>query len=174
MSSPNDGLALITRHHRHLEELFDEVFDAEDAEQRGWAVQKAADQLAGLMAAEEQVLYPHIPADDPLRQQAQRQHERMRALAGELLALAPIEDEVEARCRELWEAALDHHRFEDEQLFPHASRHLSSEQRLAVFMVRLHAAGAPRRALQLRGSAPQSQPQAQVVALPGSEISRTV
>lgn len=174
MSSANDGLTLMTRHHRHLEELFDEVFDAEDAEQRGWAVQKATDQLAGLMAAEEQLLFPLIPADDPLRQQAERQHEQMRALAAELLALAPIEDEVEPRCRELCEAAFEHHRFEDEELFPHAARHLGAEQRqtlataLAVFMVRLHAAGAPRRALQLRAAAPQA------AVPPGAEISRTV
>lgn len=171
MSSSNDALALLTRHHRHLEELFEEVFDAEDAEQRGWAVQKAADQLAGLIEAEEQVLYPRIPADDPLRRQAEQQHAAMRGLAAELLALAPIEVEVEARCRELHEAALEHHRFEEEQLFPHAARQLPEEQRqalataLAVFLVRLHAAGAPRRALQLRGVQP---------SLPGSEISRTV
>lgn len=174
MSSTNDGLALLTRHHRHLEELFDEVFDAEDAEQRGWAVQKAADQLAGLMAAEEQLLYARIPADDPLRCQAEQQHAHIRTLIAELLALAPIEDEVEPRCRALYQAALDHHRFEREQLFPHAAEHLPAEQRqalamaLAVFMVQLHAAGAPRRAMQLRGDLPYGD------VLPGSEISRTV
>jgi hypothetical protein len=155
--STTDALALLERHHRHLETLFDEVFEAEDAEQRGWSVQKAADQLAGLLSAEEQVLYPRIPADDPLRLQAERQHAAMQRLAAGLLALAPIEEEVEGRCRELHEAVLEHHRFEHEQLFPHAARHLPYAQRralgtaLAVFMVRLHAAGAPRRALQLRG-----------------------
>lgn len=172
--SSTDGLTLLTRHHRHLEELFDEVFEAEDAEQRGWAVQKAADQLAGLMAAEEQLLYARLPGDDPLRGQAEQQHARIRQLTAELLALAPIDDEVEPRCRELHEAALAHHRFEDEQLFAHAAERLPPEQRqalataLAVFMVQLHAAGAPRRAMQLRGGMPYG------VVLPGSEISRTV
>lgn len=172
MSTPTDALSLLQRHHRHLESLFDEVFEAEDPEQRGWAVQKAADQLAGLLSAEEQVLYPRMPADDPLRLQAERQHAAMQGLAAELLALAPIEDEVEQRCRELHEAVLEHHRFEEEQLFPHAAQHLPDAQRLAlgtalaVFLVRLHAAGAPRRALQLRGGL---QPPAA-----GSEIARTV
>lgn len=171
MSNPTDALALLQRHHRQLEALFDEVFEAEDAEQRGWAVQKAADQLAGLLSAEEQVLYPRLPADDPLRLQAEGQHALMQRQAAELLALAPIEDEVETRCRALYETVLQHHRFEEEQLFPYAARHVSDEQRLAlgtalaVFMVRLHAAGAPRRALQLRRAQPPAA---------GVEISRTV
>lgn len=169
-SDGHDALALLQRHHRHLEALFDEVFEAEDAEQRGWAVQKACDELASVMAAEEQLLYKRMPADDPLRLQAEQEHRALTLLAGELLALAPIEPEVEECCRTLFEAVLAHHRFEHEQVFPHAARQLPAAQRtslataMAALLVQLHAAGAPRRAL-LRRPLPQPA---------GAEMSRTV
>jgi hemerythrin superfamily protein len=153
---PGDALALLQRRHRQLEALFDEVFDAEDAEQRGWQVQKACDELAGLLAAEEQVLYPRLWSDDPAVRRGLADHESLRALAAELLTLAPVDDEVEAHCRALADALQAHHRFEEDEVFRHAAEQIPVLERqalgtaVAVCLVQQYAAGAPRRALQLR------------------------
>jgi hypothetical protein len=155
---PGDVLAILTRHHAQLEVLFDDVFDAADPEERGWAVQKAADELAGLMAAEEQVLHAELPVGDAVRRRAAQHHAMLRERCASLLALAPVDEQVEACARRLHETLAAHHRFEQDELFPtlaervHPTRRAALGTALAVCMVRLHAAGAPRRALQMRGA----------------------
>ena len=164
---PGDVLALLSRHHTQLEALFDDVFDAADAEERGWAVQKAVDELVGLMAAEEQVLHPELPPGSAVRRRAAQQHALLRERCADLLALAPVDDEVEPAARRLHDTLAAHHRFEQDELFPtmaervHPSRRETLGTAFAVCMVRMHAAGAPRRALQLRQATPPVlQPQA--------------
>lgn len=157
-TSPTDALALLERHHVQLEELFADVFDAEDAEPRGWAVQNAVDHLIGLIEAEDKVLLARLPHGDEVVRQAMQHHRGIRTRVVELLALAPVDDEVVPRCQALHLAMQEHHRFEQQAFFPYVMRQLEPSVRerlgaaLADRMVRLHAGGAPRRALQLRAA----------------------
>jgi len=79
-------------------------------------------------SAEEQVLAPHLPADNELLQQMFEEHQ-------EIEATVHITESIvdEAMLQKLADAIDDHIRFEERQLFPYAEKVISVEELNTIY-----------------------------------------
>jgi hemerythrin superfamily protein len=133
-TSELDVVALLTRQHRHLEQMLDALVEAEaDTEcQRLFAA--AADELAVHVSAEEQVFYPAVSAErtEDILLESLEEHLSLKRLVADLLDMDPNDATWGAKAKVLQEQTEHHHREEEEHLFPKVRALLSEDRRMAV------------------------------------------
>lgn len=127
-----DMVAVLTRDHEEVKELFRQIEDAPDAQtQRKYADQVTAE-LVRHAVAEEMYLYPAarevLPDGDELADREIEEH----AEAEELLKLwertDPADEEFVTIFREMSRSVLHHIEEEEGELFPKLQQHLSATQ----------------------------------------------
>jgi iron-sulfur cluster repair protein YtfE (RIC family) len=147
-----DVVRLLTRQHRQLEALLKSTLDAESMAERRTHLERACDELAVHLGAEETVFYPAVRAarTREILLESLEEHLSLKRLVADLLDM-PIDDETFiAKCKVLREQAEHHHREEEEHLFPKVQTLIDPAARGALraavqaHEVDMRAAGSPR------------------------------
>lgn len=152
-AEPTDAVDLLLHQHRRLETLLAGLVDTAPAAQRQARLQRAGDELALHLAAEEQVFYPAVRAEgtEAVLLESLEEHLSLKRLLADLLALSPDDTTFTPKCKVLHEQVQHHHGEEEEHLFPQVLRLLSAERRVQLGLQMLQqqaslhlAPGAPR------------------------------
>jgi hypothetical protein len=128
-----DAVELLSRQHREMERLLEDICAAEDAQRQPLFLQ-VADQLTVHIKAEEQIFYPAVHAarteDDLL--ESLEEHLSLKRLLADLLELEPQDKAFEPKFKVLKEQAEHHHREEEHHLFPAVLKMVDAQERAAL------------------------------------------
>lgn len=166
MAEEDDVVAVLARQHRRLEARMQALLDAAAAADAAACAQRlarAGDELAVHILAEEQIVYPafHAALAGDRLLGSLEEHQSLKRLLAELLALDPGGTGVSPGCRRLRAQARRHRRREEQGLFFELQQWLDTPSRQAMGA----AVKALERALQSHG-APRGRLLAQVAAAP--------
>lgn len=155
MDEPDEVAALLTRQHRQVETLLAALVQAQEGDARARALTRAADELAVHMGAEEAVFYPAVRAartEDVLLESLE-EHLSLKRLIADLIALDPLDQTFEPKCKVLDEQTRHHHQEEEQHLFPKVQRMFDAPYRAELGRAvraeeeRRRARGSPRAAM---------------------------
>ncbi|MDX1658078.1 MAG: hemerythrin domain-containing protein [Nitriliruptorales bacterium] len=122
-----DAIEYLTSKHREMEDLLDELEDADDPDRRTELLRDATAELARHMAIEERVLFPAVReelaprdpetfGDDVL--EALEEHRVLKLVLDELTDMDPDDERFPAKAEVLAEQVEHHHEEEEDDLFP--------------------------------------------------------
>lgn len=143
-SGGKDWFDTLTREHRTVEHLFEQIQDstARDGAKRAMLLSKLNWALSKHAFEEETVIYPELRMhDDGARaKQLYNDHAEMKVLLHELEVFPKQSDQWMAKMRELQQMVLQHMREEEEDIYPHFQQKLSESQNRKLTMM-LHKQG---------------------------------
>lgn len=124
-----NAIELLESQHRDVEQLFDDIEEADEAQKRE-LFESLADALAVHTMIEEQIFYPETKdarTEDQLRE-AVEEHLSAKRLLADLLRTSPSDDGFDAKIKVLREQ-IDHHvEEEEESFFPEVEAFLGDER----------------------------------------------
>jgi hemerythrin superfamily protein len=147
-----DAIDLLTKQHRELEQLFEQLLATDDPAATKKLFAEAADKLTTHIASEEDIFYPAVRAQrtEDILLESLEEHLSLKRLLADLLPMQPAEQTFAPKFKVLKEQAEHHHKEEEEHLFPKARKLLDSAAsdslslEMARLQERLHAEGKPR------------------------------
>ena len=129
-----DAVKFLTAQHRDMEDLLNQIADAEEDARMKALFMQVADQLTVHLKAEEEIFYPAVhrarTEDDLL--ESLEEHLSLKRLLADLIELEPSEKSFEAKFKVLKEQTEHHHKEEEEHLFPAVLKLLDQAQRIAL------------------------------------------
>jgi hemerythrin superfamily protein len=123
-----DAIELLEEQHREVDDLFEEIEEAEASEKRE-IFDEIADQLAIHATIEEKHFYPacrDAKTEDILRE-ALEEHLSVKRLIADLMAMDPGDEQFDAKVTALKEQVQHHVEEERKDLFPKARKLLDKE-----------------------------------------------
>lgn len=128
-----DAVQLLTRQHREMEQLLDEICKTGDADRKPLFL-TVADQLTIHIKAEEQIFYPavHVARTEDDLLEALEEHLSLKRLLADLLELEPEDKAFEPKFKVLKEQTEHHHREEEHHLFPAVLKMIGEQERAAL------------------------------------------
>ncbi len=137
MKATDDGggrqvtaLELLRAQHEEVRDIFEEIADERDGEEKLELVQELSDNLAAHATIEERIFYPAAFASrtEELLREAVEEHLAMKRIVADLLELTPSDETFDAKVSVLREQ-VEHHVMEEEgELFPAVERELGQEE----------------------------------------------
>ncbi|NEX62928.1 hemerythrin domain-containing protein [Noviherbaspirillum sp. 17J57-3] len=114
-----DAVQYLTAQHRLLEEMMDQVADADEGEKKQ-VFASVADQLTVHIASEERIFYPAVKAarTEDILLESLEEHLSLKRLLADLLEMKPSEQTFDPKFKVLKEQTEHHHKEEEEHLFP--------------------------------------------------------
>jgi hemerythrin superfamily protein len=114
-----DAIQLLKSQHRVVEKLFDDIEQAEDADEREAIFQQLADNFAAHAIIEEDLFYPQAYAEETqeLLTEAVEEHLSAKRLIADLLEMEPNDDQYAAKIKVLKEQIQHHVKEEEGELF---------------------------------------------------------
>jgi hemerythrin superfamily protein len=128
------AIDLLESQHREVEELFEQIEDAEDSETCEQIFIQLADKLATHAKIEETHFYPAVKANrtEDILLEALEEHLSMKRVLADLLAM-DIEDETfDAKVKVLQELVEHHVEEEENELFPKVKKLFSEDELVAI------------------------------------------
>jgi hypothetical protein len=129
-----DAVELLSSQHREVEKLFEEIENAENAEDKEALFEDLADKLAIHARIEEEFFYPamHEKKTEDMVLEAFVEHTSVKRLLADLMETDPSEPAFDAQIKVLKEQ-IEHHVEEEEgQLFPASKKVLNKEELSAI------------------------------------------
>ncbi|HVL77360.1 MAG TPA: hemerythrin domain-containing protein [Noviherbaspirillum sp.] len=128
-----DAVELLTRQHREMERLLEEICQADEAGRKPLFA-TVADQLTIHIKAEEQIFYPavHMARTEDDLLEALEEHLSLKRLLADLVELEPDDRAFEPKFKVLKEQTEHHHREEEEHLFPAVLKLVGEQERCAL------------------------------------------
>jgi hemerythrin superfamily protein len=125
-----DAVQYLTKQHRSLEELMDQMEDADEKEKKALFA-SVADQLTIHIASEERIFYPAVKAarTEDILLESLEEHLSLKRLLADLLEIDPSEKTFEPKFKVLQEQTEHHHKEEEEHLFPKVLKLLDAVRR---------------------------------------------
>lgn len=125
-----DAVQYLTKQHRSLEELMDQMEDAEEKEKKALFA-SVADQLTIHIASEERIFYPAVKASrtEDILLESLEEHLSLKRLLADLLEIDPSEKTFEPKFKVLKEQTEHHHKEEEEHLFPKVQKLMDAVRR---------------------------------------------
>jgi hemerythrin superfamily protein len=124
-----DAIEMLEEQHRDVEDLFDEIEEAEGAEKRE-VFAEIADQLVIHSAIEEKHFYPAVKArqtEDLLRESLE-EHLSAKRIIADLLDMKVEDEQFDAKVDVLKELIQHHVKEEEDELFPKVRKLLGQEE----------------------------------------------
>lgn len=125
-----DAIELLKNQHEEVKQLFAELENTEDAEERSSIFAELADAFVIHSHLEEQIFYPFVfdeDTEDELRESVE-EHLQAKRIIADMLEMSPDDEQWEAKCTVLKED-IDHHVEEEEsELFPMVRKHFTRER----------------------------------------------
>ena len=135
MKDTIDALELLTSQHDEVDELFSQIEDSDDGEEKLELFQQLADKLAAHATIEEKLFYPSVMTDDTEDKliESTEEHLQMKRLLADMLTMEPSDDHFAAKLNVLKEEVRHHARDEEEgKLFKQVRRMMDEEQLAAL------------------------------------------
>lgn len=125
-----DAIQILKRQHDEVKQLFSNLENTEDVEERSSIFAELADAFVIHSHLEEQIFYPTVFEDeteDELRE-AVEEHLQAKRIIADMLEMSPDDEQWEAKCMVLKED-IDHHVEEEEgELFPTVRKQLTKKR----------------------------------------------
>jgi hemerythrin superfamily protein len=131
MKDTIDALELLTSQHDEVENLFSEIEDSDDAEEKAELFRELANKLAAHSTMEEKLFYPSVMSEDTCEDllEATEEHLAVKRVLADMLEMDPDDDRFDAKLSVLQEHVRHHARDEEEgKLFPKVRKMLSADQ----------------------------------------------
>lgn len=129
-----EAVTFLTNQHRDMEDMLNQVADADDDARKRSLFVQAADLLTVHIKAEEEIFYPAVhrarTEDDLL--EALEEHLSLKRLLADLIDMEPSDKAFEAKFKVLKEQTEHHHKEEEEHLFPTVLKLLDTPQRVTL------------------------------------------
>lgn len=132
-----NAMNLLKQQHRDMDELFEEIEQTEEQEEKQALVQDVADRLAAHATIEEQIFYPAAYGNRTKElTEATEEHLSMKRIIADLMGLPAEDDKFDAKVKVLMDQFRHHITSEENELFPSAEKELDSAEleRLGVEM----------------------------------------
>ena len=131
MKDTIDALELLTSQHDEVENLFSEIEDSDDPEEKAELFRELADKLAAHATMEEKLFYPSVMTEGTCEDllEATEEHLAVKRVLADMLEMDPDDDRFDAKLSVLKENVRHHARDEEEdKLFPKIRKMLSADQ----------------------------------------------
>ena len=125
-----NAITLLKQQHDEVEELFEQLEEADDDGEKLALFQQLADNLAAHATIEEKIFYPaaYAKKTEELLREAVEEHLAAKRIIADLLALSPDDETFDAKVKVLKEQ-IEHHVEEEEgELFKAARKELSAAE----------------------------------------------
>lgn len=130
-----DALELLRSQHEEVEDLIEQIEDADEPEEKQALFGEMADKLAAHTTIEEKLFYPSV-MDDTTREllvESTEEHLSIKRLLADMMSLDIEDEHFDAKLTVLKEQVRHHiHDEEEDQLFPKVRRLLSSDELAAL------------------------------------------
>jgi len=129
-----NALELLEEQHQEVEDLIDEIEDAEGSEKEA-LFREMADKLAAHSAIEEKLFYPTVMADQTHEMliEATEEHLAVKRLLADMLAMDVDDEHFDAKLKVLKENVRHHaHDEEEDKLFPKVRKLMSKDELAAL------------------------------------------
>lgn len=129
-----DALELLESQHEEVMDLFEQIEDAENNQEKLALFQQIADALAAHSAIEEKILYPAAYTGEAkeMLEEAVEEHLAAKRTIADLLKMQPSDDQFDAKVKVLKEQ-IEHHVDEEENELFETMREQMSEKDLAAY-----------------------------------------
>lgn len=135
MKDTIDALELLTSQHDEVDELFAQIEDSDDGEEKLDLFLELADKLAAHATIEEKLFYPSVLTDDTADQllESTEEHLAMKRVLADMLAMEPSDDRFAAKLTVLKEEVRHHARDEEEgKLFKQVRKMMDPDELAAL------------------------------------------
>ena len=124
-----DAIELLEEQHRDVEDLFEEMEEADPAAKQE-IFDEIADQLTIHAAIEEKHFYPAVKArqTEGVLRQSLEEHLSIKRLLADLLDMTPRDGQFDARVKQLQETVSHHVKEEEEELFREVRKLMHSDE----------------------------------------------
>lgn len=127
-----NAIELLIEQHDEVEDLFDQIEEAEDDEEKVTLVQMLADNLAAHATIEEKIFYPAAYGEgektDDLLREAVEEHLAVKRLIADLLDMGPSDENFDAKVKVLKEQVEHHVEEEETELFARVRKVLDKDE----------------------------------------------
>jgi hypothetical protein len=125
-----NAIELLKRQHAEVRDLFTQIEEESDEDEKLELLQELADSLAAHATIEEKIFYPAAYAGDTedMLLEAVEEHLSMKRLIADLLEMSPDDDNFDAKIEVLKEQVEHHVEEEEGELFPAVRRELKAPE----------------------------------------------
>lgn len=129
-----DAIQMLEEQHREVEDLFEEIEQAEASDEKQELFEEIADQLTVHAVIEERHFYPAVKErrTEDILLEALEEHLSIKRLLADLLKLSPEDDQFDAKISVLKEQVEHHVEEEEGDLFPKVRKILDKEMLDAI------------------------------------------
>jgi hemerythrin superfamily protein len=129
-----DAIEMLEEQHREVEDLFEELEQAEASDEKQELFEEIADQLTVHALIEERHFYPAVKEKrtEDILLEALEEHLSVKRLLADLLKLSPDDEQFDAKIKVLQEQVEHHVEAEEGDLFPKARKVLDQEMLEAI------------------------------------------
>lgn len=123
-----NAIELLTEQHEEVNELFEQIEETTQSDEKLALFQELADNLAAHAAIEEKIFYPEAfnKKTKELLTEAVEEHLGVKRLIRDLLSMTPDDDNFDAKIKVLKEQVQHHVHEEEDELFPKARKELGA------------------------------------------------
>lgn len=127
-----DAIELLKQQHDEVKQLFTELEETEDVEERSSIFAELADAFVIHSHLEEQIFYPTVFEDETEEElrEAVEEHLQAKRIIADMLEMSPDDEQWAAKCMVLKEDIEHHVEEEEDELFP-TVRKLFTKKRMA-------------------------------------------
>jgi hemerythrin superfamily protein len=125
-----NAIELLTTQHDEVKDLFKQIEESDDSDEKASLVAELADNLAAHSTIEEKLFYPaaYASATSDLLEEAVEEHLSMKRLLADLATMSPGDEQFDAKVKVLKEQVEHHVEEEEGQLFPKAKKEIGAER----------------------------------------------
>ena len=125
-----DAIELLIQQHDEVDDLFEQIEEADDDEEKATLVQALADNLAAHATIEEKIFYPaaYREQTDDLLHEAVEEHLAIKRIVADLLEMTPADENFDAKVKVLKEQVEHHVEEEESDLFPKIKKALKASE----------------------------------------------
>jgi iron-sulfur cluster repair protein YtfE (RIC family) len=115
-----DAIELLKQQHQEVKDLFEQIEEADEPEEKAELLQDLADNFAAHGTIEERIFYPAAYAESTreLLEEAVEEHLSAKRVLADLLAMKPGDENFDAKVKVLKEQVEHHVEEEEGELFP--------------------------------------------------------
>lgn len=119
-----DAIELLKQQHDEVKQLFTELEETEDVEERSSIFAELADAFVIHSHLEEQIFYPTVFEDETEEElrEAVEEHLQAKRIIADMLEMSPDDEQWAAKCQVLQEDIEHHVEEEEDELFPMVRR----------------------------------------------------
>jgi hypothetical protein len=125
-----NAIDLLAKQHQEVRDLFEELEDVEDNDDKQACFEELADDLAAHSVIEEKLFYPaaYAAKTEEMLNEAVEEHLSMKRIIADLMDLLPDDEEFDAKIKVLKEQVEHHVEEEENEIFAAARLELDDDQ----------------------------------------------